>query len=168
MPESCREAHQIRTLSHRRRHSPLERDIYGNESRMRAVDKIEAELMTCAPSDVARYARGLLDVTGEYDRDGDWVACPQSSVSDDDRDAIAVWVRGWWESLYSALDRAGIREGAGGDRPHGEVDCDCGARFRAPLRPVEGDRVWCPHCLQDYRGKPDDAGGCWIPQEKPC
>jgi len=70
--------------------------------------------------ELAHQATGLLDVTGEYDEDGDWQACPQSSLTATDRDEIKIWVKGWWVDLYNKLEALDLRIGAGGEKKHGE------------------------------------------------
>jgi hypothetical protein len=44
----------------------------------------------------------------------------------------------------------------------GFLECDCGKRFFAPLRPKNSDVVVCPDCRQVYSGQEESCGpGCW-------
>lgn len=101
--------------------SPATR-VYGNVERQRAVVAVEkavCETTENAVRRVADSARELLSVTGEIDDDGKFQACPQSSLTGTDREAIAPWVEGQWRALSALVGCVGMRtlpcRGCGGD-----------------------------------------------------
>ena len=45
---------------------------------------------------------------------------------------------------------------------YGLLECDCGMRFTAPLRPKSFMQVMCPACGQCFSGQEENGGnGCW-------
>jgi hypothetical protein len=45
---------------------------------------------------------------------------------------------------------------------YGLLECECGMRFTAPLRPKSFMRIMCPACGQCYSGQEENCGnGCW-------
>lgn len=44
---------------------------------------------------------------------------------------------------------------------YGELECECGHRFAAPLSPTKYDTATCPVCDRWYVGAEDAAGGHW-------
>lgn len=84
-----------------------------------AVEEVVCETTENAMRKIADAARELLSVTGEIDDDGEFQACPQSSLTGTDRRAIAPWVEDQWRSLSALVGCTGMQtivcRGCGGD-----------------------------------------------------